>query len=72
MFNDDRKKANSQTGSTQKINLVRLAAGMNGHVTKPIDPDQLFAALQKWIRPARMQNRVASEDASTAATVAGG
>jgi len=25
---------------------------MNGHVTKPIDPEQLFAALQKWIRPA--------------------
>jgi two-component system sensor histidine kinase/response regulator len=29
-----------------------LEAGMNGHVTKPIDPDQLFAALQKWIPPA--------------------
>ena len=28
-----------------------LAAGMNDHVTKPIDPDQLFAALQKWIKP---------------------
>jgi len=28
-----------------------LQAGMNGHVTKPIDPDQLFATLQKWIRP---------------------
>jgi two-component system, sensor histidine kinase and response regulator len=28
-----------------------LKAGMNGHVTKPIDPDQLFATLQKWIRP---------------------
>jgi HPt (histidine-containing phosphotransfer) domain-containing protein len=28
-----------------------LAAGMNGHVTKPIDPDQLFATLQKWIKP---------------------
>jgi HPt (histidine-containing phosphotransfer) domain-containing protein len=24
---------------------------MNGHVTKPIDPDQLFAALQNWINP---------------------
>jgi HPt (histidine-containing phosphotransfer) domain-containing protein len=28
-----------------------LAAGMNGHVTKPIDPDKLFDALQKWIKP---------------------
>jgi HPt (histidine-containing phosphotransfer) domain-containing protein len=27
-----------------------LQAGMNGHVTKPIDPDQLFATLQKWIK----------------------
>jgi CheY-like chemotaxis protein len=29
-----------------------IEAGMNDHVTKPIDPDQLFAALQKWIKPA--------------------
>ncbi|CAB1076769.1 diguanylate cyclase/phosphodiesterase (GGDEF & EAL domains) with PAS/PAC sensor(s) [Olavius algarvensis Delta 1 endosymbiont] len=29
-----------------------LEAGMNDHVTKPIDPDKLFATLQKWIRPA--------------------
>ncbi len=28
-----------------------LAAGMNDHVTKPIDPDQLFGTLQKWIQP---------------------
>ena len=28
-----------------------LQAGMNGHVTKPIDADQLFATLQKWIQP---------------------
>jgi len=26
-----------------------LAAGMDDHVTKPIDPDQLFATLLKWI-----------------------
>jgi HPt (histidine-containing phosphotransfer) domain-containing protein len=25
---------------------------MNDHVTKPNDPDQLFATLQKWIKPA--------------------
>jgi HPt (histidine-containing phosphotransfer) domain-containing protein len=28
-----------------------LEAGMNDHVTKPIDPDQLFSTLQKWIKP---------------------
>jgi HPt (histidine-containing phosphotransfer) domain-containing protein len=28
-----------------------LAAGMNGHVTKPIDPEQLFTMLLKWIEP---------------------
>jgi len=28
-----------------------MQAGMNDHVTKPIDPDQLFATLQKWIKP---------------------
>jgi signal transduction histidine kinase/CheY-like chemotaxis protein len=28
-----------------------LQAGMNGHVAKPIDTDQLFATLQKWIQP---------------------
>ena len=32
-----------------------LQAGMNGHVTKPIDPDQLFSALQKWIKPAAVR-----------------
>jgi two-component system sensor histidine kinase/response regulator len=28
-----------------------LQAGMNGHVTKPIDPKQLFSTLQNWIKP---------------------
>ncbi len=27
-----------------------LQAGMNGHVTKPIDPEQLFSTLKKWIK----------------------
>jgi HPt (histidine-containing phosphotransfer) domain-containing protein len=35
------------TGDEQKS----LDAGMNDHVTKPIDPDQLFSTLQKWIKP---------------------
>ena len=32
-------------------------AGMNDHVTKPIDPDLLFCTLLKWIDPARLQGR---------------
>ena len=28
-----------------------LQVGMQGFVTKPIDPDELFAALVKWIKP---------------------
>ncbi len=39
--------AHAMAGDEQKS----LDAGMNGHVTKPIDPDQLFATLQKWIKP---------------------
>jgi len=34
-----------------------LAAGMNDHLTKPIDPALLFAALRKWIDPARLAGR---------------
>ena len=40
--------AHAMAGDAEKS----LAAGMNGHVTKPIDPDQLFTALQQWIKPA--------------------
>jgi len=39
--------AHAMAGDEQKS----LEAGMNDHVTKPIDPDQLFATLQKWIKP---------------------
>ena len=28
-----------------------LAAGMNDHIGKPIDPDQLLVTLAKWVRP---------------------
>ena len=32
-----------------------LEAGMNDHITKPIDPDKLFTALVKWIAPKKIQ-----------------
>ena len=32
-------------------------AGMNDHVTKPIDPDLLFCTLLKWIDPTRLRGR---------------
>jgi two-component system sensor histidine kinase/response regulator len=35
-----------------------LQAGMNGHVAKPIDPDQLFSTLQKWIKPSEKRVQV--------------
>jgi CheY-like chemotaxis protein len=35
-----------------------LEAGMNGHVTKPIDPDHLFSTLQKWIKPGEKRGQV--------------
>ena len=40
--------AHAMAGDKEKS----MQAGMNDHVTKPIDPEQLFAALQKWINPA--------------------
>ena len=43
--------AHAMAGDEQKS----LEAGMNGHVTKPIDPEQLFATLQKWIKPAAVR-----------------
>lgn len=33
-----------------------LDLGMNGHVTKPIDPEELREELLKWINPKRNQN----------------
>jgi HPt (histidine-containing phosphotransfer) domain-containing protein len=45
--------AHAMSGDEQKS----LKAGMNGHVTKPIDPDQLFSTLLKWIKPAEERSR---------------
>ncbi|MGD8755495.1 MAG: PAS domain S-box protein [Desulfobacterales bacterium] len=39
--------AHAMAGDAEKS----IAAGMSDHITKPIDPEQLFATLQKWIQP---------------------
>ncbi|MBW2408383.1 MAG: PAS domain S-box protein, partial [Deltaproteobacteria bacterium] len=41
-----------------------LQAGMNGHITKPIDPDQLFSTLQKWIKPGEKRSLAQQPEAS--------
>ena len=47
--------AHAMAGDREKS----LAAGMNDHITKPIDPEQLFRALLTWIDPARLAGRTA-------------
>ncbi|HZD47483.1 MAG TPA: response regulator, partial [Silvibacterium sp.] len=43
--------ANVMEGDREKC----LQAGMNDHVSKPIDPDALYAALMRWVKPRRPQ-----------------
>jgi signal transduction histidine kinase/DNA-binding response OmpR family regulator/HPt (histidine-containing phosphotransfer) domain-containing protein len=45
--------ANALSGDREKS----LAAGMNDHVVKPIDPDLLLRALLRWIDPRRLLGR---------------
>ena len=45
--------AHAMAGDREKS----LEAGMNDHVTKPIDPALLFRTLLKWIDPARLAGR---------------
>ena len=44
--------ANAMAGDPKKC----LAAGMNDHIAKPIDPDKMLATLSRWIVPARRSN----------------
>jgi len=49
--------AHAMSGDHEKS----IAAGMNDHITKPIDPTQLFATLVKWIRPGTQAERKRAE-----------
>ena len=39
--------ANAMVGDRERA----LAAGMNDHIAKPIDVDDMFAKLARWIEP---------------------
>jgi CheY-like chemotaxis protein/HPt (histidine-containing phosphotransfer) domain-containing protein len=47
-----------------------LAAGMNDHIGKPIDPDRLVATLAKWVRPTQTSG-VTSNPQTVAAAATG-
>jgi HPt (histidine-containing phosphotransfer) domain-containing protein len=55
--------AHAMAGDREKS----LAAGMNDHVTKPIDPRKLFKTLLQWIRPDRITPQDVSDGPVTAA-----
>jgi len=38
-----------------------LEAGMNDYISKPIDPDNLFLTIRKWIRPGAAIDRASNE-----------
>ena len=56
--------AHAMAGDEEKS----LKAGMNGHVTKPIDPDHLFSTLRKWIKPNEKRAQVLKAEIRAAQT----
>ena len=61
--------ANAMVGDREKV----LAAGMNDHVAKPIEVDELFATLARWIRrPARDRTAAHALNARAAHAALGG
>jgi signal transduction histidine kinase/DNA-binding response OmpR family regulator/HAMP domain-containing protein len=60
--------ANAMVGDREKV----LAAGMNDHIAKPINIDELFATLARWIRHAAAKPAQARLDANGAQEGMGG
>ena len=54
--------ANAMAGDRDRC----IEAGMNDHVAKPIDPDQLWITLRRWIKPLRDMSALAPGDAAPA------
>lgn len=53
--------AHAMAGDREKS----IEVGMNDHVTKPIDPDQLISALVKWIKPGDRETSEAVPESSS-------
>jgi CheY-like chemotaxis protein len=51
--------AHAMAGDEEKS----LKAGMNDHVAKPVDPDQLFSTLRKWIKPIEERSQAQNPEA---------
>jgi CheY-like chemotaxis protein len=47
--------ANAMVGDREKV----LAAGMNDHIAKPINVEEMFATLARWVHPAGAEESVA-------------
>jgi signal transduction histidine kinase/CheY-like chemotaxis protein len=58
--------ANAMVGDRDKV----LAAGMNDHIAKPINLDELFATLARWVAPGRAAAPPAVDVTSSSDSVA--
>ena len=56
--------ANAMAGDRERC----IASGMNDHIAKPIHIDQLFAVLERWVRPRRSQEATCRTNGAEAGT----